>query len=51
MRQRAVERLVANYFDSRQELEEYLNGGGPRRAAVPPSEAVPVAVPEAVLLD
>ncbi|HUX66664.1 MAG TPA: BlaI/MecI/CopY family transcriptional regulator [Terriglobales bacterium] len=28
MRERALERLVGNYFDSRQELEGYLRQGG-----------------------
>ncbi|MGN6591381.1 MAG: BlaI/MecI/CopY family transcriptional regulator [Terriglobales bacterium] len=48
MRQRAVERLVANYFASRRELEEYLRGEG-RTAAAPPSAPEPANEP--VLLD
>ncbi|HVB39895.1 MAG TPA: BlaI/MecI/CopY family transcriptional regulator [Terriglobales bacterium] len=39
MRERALDRLVGNYFDSRQELRRYLDGGGKREGgsgAAPP---------------
>lgn len=47
MRERALTRLVENYFASRQELREYLDGGGERVAsalrpvAAPPAEPPP----------
>jgi len=43
MRERALERLVGNYFDSRQELEGYLRHGGAGAAA----PAAPFAAGEA----
>ncbi|MGH9473311.1 MAG: BlaI/MecI/CopY family transcriptional regulator [Terriglobales bacterium] len=50
MRERALERLVTNYFDSRQELERYLMDGAPTAPHRPPparapgkSEPVPVS--------
>ncbi|MGH9392599.1 MAG: BlaI/MecI/CopY family transcriptional regulator [Terriglobales bacterium] len=45
MRARALDRLVANYYDSRQELLHELSGGGPRPHALPEAE------PEPALLD
>lgn len=48
MRERALERLVGNYFDSRQELEGYLRQNG----AAAPAPAFPVIeAPEPALLD
>ncbi len=44
MRERALGRLVANYFDSRQELERYLR---PQPAAAPARSAAPAPEPEA----
>lgn len=43
MRERALERLVDNYFDSRQELRQYLDGNG-TRPAPPASPAPPRAI-------
>ena len=49
MRERALARLVSNYFDSRGELERYL---GVDAASAPPPRAAPVlAEPEPALLD
>src|SRR6185437_5218824 len=49
MRERALARLVSNYFDSRGEFERYL---GVDAASAPLPRAVPVvAEPEPALLD
>jgi BlaI family penicillinase repressor len=48
MRERALKRLVANYFDSRQELERYLR---PQPAAAPAPPAPPEPEPEPAFLD
>lgn len=49
MRERALARLVSNYFDSRGEFERYL---GVDAASAPPPRAAPVvAEPEPALLD
>ncbi|MGH9394323.1 MAG: BlaI/MecI/CopY family transcriptional regulator [Terriglobales bacterium] len=57
MRERALQRLVANYFDSRQELERYLEhhqaGAGPEHfaAAAAPAQQQAPPEPEPALLD
>lgn len=58
MRERALDRLVGNYFDSRQELRRYLGDGsegsaGRNRATTPALPPLPVTADEepAPLLD
>lgn len=51
MRERALARLVSNYFDSRQELERYLLNGAPRPPRPAPAPAPAISDPEPALLD